>query len=114
MNISKISAQNSAFGIKIHPWLQNKMNNSKSTFNKLTKGNFYETNIMIASYEQNMDTLKKILPDLNLRLLDTDKANQTDIYVVYNDNDNVKAKITIQGEDPCYSKLVRELKKLES
>lgn len=114
MNIPKISTQNSTFGIKIYPWLQNKMNNSKSTFNKLTNGNFYETNIMISIYENNMDTLKNIHPDLYLRLLDTDKENQTDTYVVYNDNNNVKAKITIQGEDPCYSKLVRELKKLKS
>ncbi len=106
MIIGKISAQNSAFGLKFGTDLQRDLDSSRAKI--LAHVNADSLN---AYFKENVNYLKSTLPNGHLDLVHINNENGGKTYILSDENGK-STPVSINDHDLCYGRLKRAIKKL--
>ena len=103
MIIQKISATNSAFGLKLGTKLQKDIDNSR-----IDISSHVNKNSLNPYFNSNIKYLKTTLPDGELDLIKINSENGSKEYKI-SDGKGKSVPIFVNGADLCYGKLKRKI-----
>ena len=106
MIISKISTQNNSFGIKIDGLLANEIKTTELNLKKEAGNSIYYYPLDV--FERSVKSIKTISPEKSLETLKL--SNFGSEYSIKSGENFIN--ISIEGRDPCFSKLASALKDL--